>query len=222
MIRTLVVVLLAAAALSGCLARSPRVESVARPAAPTAETGPRTVAFRCTGDGNMTARFHKGEVRLFLPGRSVLLPAAVSASGARYAGAAGEFWDKGGQARVTLDGRQRDCVALDALDPWAEAKLAGVSFRALGHEPEWLVEVRPGRDVVLSRGIPPTADRWPYDRPRHTATARVWTLSSPRGSLTVFSTPRPCRDSMSGETFPETVTVISPVGTVQGCGRDLD
>lgn len=220
--RPVLVLLLTALGLAACTVPAPT--PTVTPAAPARvdDGGPRTVAYRCTGDGNLTARFHEGTVRLFLPGRSVLFPLAVSASGARYAGAGGEFWDKGGQARLTLDGRQRDCVALDALDPWSEARLSGVSFRALGHEPEWLVEVRPTRGVTFSQGLPPVSALWPYDRPRPTDTGRVWTLSARQGSLTVFVTPRPCRDSMSGETFPETVTVIAPTGTVQGCGRTLD
>lgn len=212
--------LLAGLILGACTVQTPSVAPSSAPA-PAAETGPRTVAYRCDGNGNMTARFQDGAVRLFLPGRSVLMRPAVSASGARYTAPTGEFWDKGGEARLTLDGRVRRCMAAETLDPWAEAKLSGVSFRALGHEPEWLLEVRPG-EVTLRHGVPPRIGRWPAEPPGHTARARVWTLSSPQGSLTVFATPRVCRDSMTGEAFSHAVTVMSPAGTVQGCGRDLD
>lgn len=214
-------ILTAGLAVGACTVQAPSV-AVAPPAAPAVETRTRTVAYHCNGDGNLTARFERQEVRLFLPGRSVRMLSAVSASGARYTGADGEFWDKGGEARLTLDGAQRRCVAQDALDPWSEARLSGVSFRAVGNEPAWLLEVRPARGVTFSQGIPPQVAPWPVEPPTQSGTARVWNLTAPQGTLTVFATPRPCADSMSGERFDYTVTVISPNGTVQGCGRDLD
>jgi heat shock protein HslJ len=46
-----------------------------------------------------------GEVELALPGRTVVLPQVVAASGAKYQDGSIVFWDRGTEARIEVDGK---------------------------------------------------------------------------------------------------------------------
>jgi uncharacterized lipoprotein YbaY len=84
-----------------------------------AQAGPAaadTTRWNC-GDLQIGATFDAvaNTTVLALPGRSLSLPHAVSASGARFADSAGnEFWSKGDSAMLTLAGRgKRNCSRTD-------------------------------------------------------------------------------------------------------------
>jgi heat shock protein HslJ len=69
---------------------------------------PASANFRC-GDTLVRATFPQGEAHLEVDGRTFRLEQAPSASGARYVAAqpvAIEFWSRGSEATLTLDGRQ--------------------------------------------------------------------------------------------------------------------
>lgn len=71
---------------------------------PLGEKPVNSAQFSCDADKTIQADFYKDKVRLVLSdGRTLDLPQAVSASGARYADAAGTtvFWNKGDTAFVT-------------------------------------------------------------------------------------------------------------------------
>jgi len=80
---------------------------------PTAAAGVATIhTFQC-GTLVVQVRFHPaGAAELMMEGRALTLPQAVSASGARYADAAGnQFWNKGKDAVLTLAGQEDvDCL----------------------------------------------------------------------------------------------------------------
>lgn len=63
-------------------------------------------AYRC-GDLAVTGHFSREQVTLDMGGKTLMLPQAMSASGARYADAQGnEFWGKGlKDATLTLAGK---------------------------------------------------------------------------------------------------------------------
>jgi putative lipoprotein len=61
----------------------------------------REYVFRCDGDVELRAIFHRDSVRLTFPDhRTVVLPQAISASGARYTDGTLTFWNKGREAIV--------------------------------------------------------------------------------------------------------------------------
>jgi len=61
----------------------------------------REYVFRCEGEVELRAVFHRDSVRLTFPDhRTVVLPQAISASGARYSDGALTFWNKGTEAIV--------------------------------------------------------------------------------------------------------------------------
>ncbi|WP_216187226.1 MliC family protein [Verticiella alkaliphila] len=97
--------LLAAAALAGCAQPLPRASM---PAPATAPMNGPAVTFQC-GTTAVQTQFGENTMSLTLDGRTLVLPQAIAASGARYAGLGPdgpvEFWNKGRQATLTVGPR---------------------------------------------------------------------------------------------------------------------
>lgn len=104
---------------------------------------------------------------------------------------------------------------------WHKAKLRGVAFRAVGQEPGWLLEITNGEEVLLVTDYGSTRTSMPYVEPvvyrEERRTQYILeaynTIVEIRGEL--------CTDTMSGESFEVTVTIIQTDRELQGCGRAL-
>ena len=109
----------------GCRSQSPEPDS-SQPAAAAPAPAPdqpspaaSTINARFTCDElTVSVAFEPSRVVLSLPGRTITLPQAVSASGARYSDGATTFWNKGREATFEFDGRSRHCVEASASAPW--------------------------------------------------------------------------------------------------------
>lgn len=186
------------------------------PARPTA-----AIAHWECGELGVMSRFDNAARRVTLSynGFSRVIPLARSASGARYADAAGDtFWTKGstGTLRLAPDA-PRDCVQAAQASPWNAALLRGVAFRAVGSEPGWSAEVS---------GAPPTLDAMLDYGERHvTAPLRaVPDGYEGRGDgdpIRLRITHATCHDGMSGQAFEATVVLEVARKAYRGCGADL-
>lgn len=93
------------------------------------------------------------------------------------------------------------------------------SFRAVGQEPGWLVEVF-GRDSIrflLDYGE--TLFTTPAPVPDSSASTLAWQATGPRGAIVLRATREPCTDAMSGDPFPARVTLTLGERVLTGCGR---
>lgn len=94
-----------------------RMQRVPGPGEAQAVTAANVTRWNC-GDLQVAATFDAASntTALTLPDRSLSLPHAMAASGARFAdGAGSEFWSKGDSAMLTLAGQaKRDCSRVDA------------------------------------------------------------------------------------------------------------
>lgn len=87
---------------AACVALASCQTTAAGPGAPST---PRTVSFGCENGTSLTATFSAtpDAVDLMLAsGERIALPRAASGSGARYASATHEFWNKGDEATLTV------------------------------------------------------------------------------------------------------------------------
>lgn len=184
-----------------------------------------SVRFRC-GDLLAAARFDnaRSELVLTIATRRIVLPQALSASGARYSDAAGnEFWNKGDEATLVLDGQRLACMATDEVSPWDEARGRGAVFRGLGTEPFWSLEVgggdAPDIQLALEMGERPLtvagATRLP-DRSGFRGTANDGSEVELRISRVE------CSDGMSDLGYPATIELDVATETFRGCGAFLD
>jgi uncharacterized membrane protein len=104
---------------------------------------------------------------------------------------------------------------------WHKARLRGVAFRAIGQEPGWLLEIINDEEILLVTEYGKTRNAYPYVEPQEDKTARK-TIYQIRDDTNILIESKPCSDSMSGESFEVTVTVMLGDKKLQGCGRALN
>jgi uncharacterized membrane protein/heat shock protein HslJ len=198
-------------------AREPPAAAVAAP-----EVG-RTFVFECAGDLSFTVRTGPGEVAVWAPsslgGRYAVLSQSRAASGARFEEGDFSFWNKGDLATFELAGQTyADCRSNPRQVPWADAARRGATFRALGNEPSWNLEVHPDR-LVLVTDLGAERAEFPYSDP--VVEGARTTYRSVGGELVAIVERQACVDTMSGEGFGVSATLTMNGRTLRGCGRFL-
>jgi uncharacterized membrane protein len=159
----------------------------------------------------------------FLPAGTKPLPHEPAASGARYSDGGIVLWSKGDAITLQQPGEPtRTCRNDRARAIWEHAKLSGVDFRAVGNEPGWHLEItadsiRLVTDYGARRRFMPTPER----RTDAVTGRTVYRVVAEGEAVEILLEPGPCRDTMSGEEFETTVTVVLEGGTLRGCGRAL-
>jgi heat shock protein HslJ len=178
--------------------------------------------YACLDSVRFSIRPNGDSVVLSLPERTAILPRVEAASGTKYAAGGVVFWAKGEGASLDAGGASHTgCRGRAAGDPWEEAALMSVEFRAVGQEPGWALDLAEGRWIryVGDYG----ATRVYAASPRQVRGAPEATVvynAEPEGrALRVEIRQAPCRDVMSGQSFTHVVTVRLDTGTVKGCGR---
>ncbi|HXS80939.1 MAG TPA: META domain-containing protein [Gammaproteobacteria bacterium] len=185
----------------------------------------RTLVYDCDGDVSFTVREGPGEVALWAPealgGTYQVLSLARSGSGVRYVEGDTVFWNKGNLATIEIAGQRFvDCRSNPSKALWADAKRRGATFRALGNEPGWYIEIFADRIVF---GTQPGTKRMEleYVEPIIEGTRRTYRASGDGYEGTVVIDRRGCVDTMSGEGFEAAATVSFENRTLRGCGRFL-
>ena len=220
--------------IAACERTGPEAAPTSVPAAPVAlpddETPPEGVlrAYVWECDGGVTLRvrnlYREDAVSIELHEGARKLPRVVSASGAKYADDSVTFWSKGGTATFEREGSPAiHCSEARAKSLRADARLRGVTYRAQGNEPGWLVEIGPGTSLVL------VAD---YGQERHEFDGITRSDEDGRSTVVFSGAQGPdaikvtlvretCRDDMSGEEFDHRAVVEFAGRELRGCGTAL-
>lgn len=215
-------ILLCNFALSGCADTS--TVNDAQTGIPVAEIEPLTFVYECPDDFSFVARIETGKAWLFLPGNTIDLPQVPSASGTRYSNGSDTFWSKGDEALIeTSDNKHTSCRNNRARAIWEHAKLNGVDFRALGNEPGWYMEISNKHDILLVTDYGQHTFRFtsaviktePLNR------TSIYNASNDDSMIEAVIKGDPCRDSMSGEAFSATVSIVINDKHYSGCGKAL-
>jgi putative lipoprotein len=197
---------------------SPQSADVTASKAAAPSKSPITARFDCDTLA-LTAIFHEDRVVIELPERSLTLPHVVSGSGARYSDGAITFWNKGREATFENEGRTQTCR--ERHDPWLEAAERGVDFRAVGQEPGWFLEIDKEKEVRLVYDYAEHELVAPVPSAVRKGTAILYETTVKAQHLVILIEEAACKDVMSGEAFPRTVTVTIGDRTLRGCGRDV-
>lgn len=211
--------------VSGCLPASPPPTVHISPREEAAQTQNEVAwVYTCNDGTRMTALFDADSVRLFLPGRSVMMRyISTGENGARYDRDGDVFVTHGENAILTQHGMpSRSCIGSKGPGPWELARLAGVDFRAVGHHPNWTLEMDQEGAIVLTGESVGGRATFPWSRPEHTDDRALWNSRSHGEMLTILVVKRPCLDEETNEQFEATVTAILDNRTYQGCGRALE
>lgn len=217
------------AALVLACACAPTDGPVPPPGAPAAEREGRAYVYDCADAGlRFTAWVAPDSMDVWLPaavGRPpVRIPRVEAASGARYEGEGVEVWTREREATLRIDGTDHSPCELDSqASTWEDARLRGVSFRGVGNEPGWLVEIRADGSarLVLDYGerelMISAADVSREESDLQT----VYRAVTDSHEVEVTIEAEWCPDTMSDETFDHTVAVTVGDRSYRGCGRWL-
>ena len=184
----------------------------------------QTYVYECPDDYSFVARIESGKAWLFLPGNTVELAQVPSASGTKYSNGINTFWSKGNEAMIeTSKDKHTGCKNNRARAIWEHAKLNGVDFRATGNEPGWYMEISNKEDILLVTDYGQRTYRFtssiinskPHDR------TTTYHAHNKGNMVEIVIKGIACQDSMSGEAFSATVSVIVNNRKYRGCGKAL-
>lgn len=211
-------VVMASVAISACAGTLPPV-----PSAPSVAAQPARYVYACPDGYHFSAHFQGDSAVVGLMARTVVLPQVASASGARYEAESILLRTKGEGARLEVGGTVYDeCAGTGVDDPWEESRLMGATFRAIGQEPGWSVEIYPTRALRFSGDYGRTLVVTPLPDPQFDSTGAVtYHARTEAHELRVTLVETPCRDAMSGTGFSHSATVHLDGREMQGCGREL-
>ena len=181
-----------------------------------------TTVYACSDGVRFSIRQAGDSIVLSLPERMATLPRVEVAGAAKYAAGGIVFWSQEEEASLEVGGAQHTgCLGRRAGDPWEEAALMGVEFRAVGQEPGWALDLVHGGWVRYAGDYGATQVYAPSATPVRGADPRTMVYDAePEGrNLRVELREQPCRDAMSGESFTHAVTVRLDGRAVEGCGR---
>lgn len=134
--------------------------------------------------------------RLVVADEVFAMRAEVSASGARYVAVDGsqtEFWSRGDEATVAVDGEVLpDCQLLRA---------PALPLRALGHEPSWLILID-DEAIALSTDFGARQLEFPLVEPEISAGGIRFVTETEDSRLTLALDRQPCSDTMANLAYP--------------------
>jgi uncharacterized membrane protein/membrane-bound inhibitor of C-type lysozyme len=181
--------------------------------------------YACDDGTSYTVAIGPEAALLLLPDGARRLPHVRSASGARYASDDGtEFWNKGEEAMLLIDGVQLAGCRSDAMAAvWETARVRGVDYRAVGNEPGWHLEIVDGGvsrfvgdygELVIEFDTPPAVDGGGPGSVDY-----FWQDGERR--IEVRLRPEDCRDTMVDVTYPLRARVKVDDRVFDGCARAL-
>ena len=130
----------------------------------------------------------------------------------------------GQTSEITIKGQNMsNCINNPRAAVWEEAKLRGVSYRAIGQEPPWVLEIDRENGFLLVTGYGEEKQQFPYVEPVTDSAQRTSSYTSEANGegITITIQGRDCRDSMSGEAFSSQVAIRWREQSLRGCGRAL-
>ena len=208
--------------LGGCIA--PAVKTETQPPRPSAVAlNDGHFVYECSGNLYAVDQLN-GAVLFHLSDHSRRLEQVRAASGTRYEDDAVMFWSKGDEAQLSFNqGAEQDCTMRTDIGPWEMARLRHVTFRAIGEEPGWALEIAEGRDIrfvgdygktSVTTQVPP-----PITEPGRGRTEYYATNAG--HDIGVIIVDGSCTDTMSGEEFDAKVAIELDGKNYTGCGKTL-
>jgi len=211
-------VALVIASVTGCAATPPVADNAA------------TYVYRCDGEASVIVVTIDGD-RAHLFSREASQPMRRQAGGADFAGAQVSYLPAqpaglapAQTAAITIGGNVlRNCTNDPRAAVWEAAKLRGISYRAVGQEPPWVLEIDREHGFMLSTGYAVNRHRFPYREPVSDTQQQITSYRTEvQGEAIVITIKgETCRDSMSGEVFGSRVEIEWRGQRLRGCGRAL-
>lgn len=180
--------------------------------------------YSCADGYRFSVRLLGDSAVVDLGERVLTLARADTAAGETYEAGDTVLQIEGGRARLDEGGvLHEDCEGIRADNPWEAARALGVTFRAVGQEPGWIVDINRQRQLRYTGDYGTTRIVFPAAEPvwDDSTNTVVFQSDTTGHQLVLTITPEPCQDAMSGETFTHTVAVQVDGNTLRGCGRGI-
>ena len=181
-----------------------------------------TWVYTCSPSFQFGARVMPEVVSLRLPTRTTAMPRVGASTGTRYAAGDVELTRRGETATLRIGSeRYSDCTGQRAETPWAEARLLGAEFRAVGREPVWNLEIDDDgrRARFLLEGS--SEIYLPLNETERVGSAISYQAVSDGHSLGITIDAQPCPNAMLGQGLTHTVRLAVDGFPYVGCGRML-
>jgi len=179
-------------------------------------------AFRCESDVVFDAWRGGDTLRIDFMNNEHILRAVAADGVEHYRGEGMEAWLDDGTALLLVGARRYECHLDESV---MQAIERGVDYRAIGQEPGWLLEVFADQSFELHYDYGAEVAKFPWVAPRTLDGARKYAVESAGAQLEIDIAVAPCIDVMSGQPYPDTVTVryrdASLERELSGCGRPL-
>lgn len=211
------------AALAGCAGEPVKTEPQAPASLPPEFVATHMAVLRCPDLAPVALQLNDHAVRIDGVGGPRDLPEVASASGAKYEAEGFLLWFKedGALYQQPEETEARDCRVYPVKGPWESAALREVSFRAIGTEPGWVMEVVPDKWILLLMNygqdrvvLPPVAAEKDGDTLR-------FRVQTDKNKFDAVVTPLPCSDGMSDDRYEQMVSITLNGIAFRGCGRFL-
>jgi membrane-bound inhibitor of C-type lysozyme len=188
------------------------------------QSAAETYVYECSDGYSFVARIEGEKAWLFLPEKTISLPHVPSGSGAKYSEDQITYRSKGDEALLEIGSEKHTkCKNNRVMAIWEDAKLRGVDFRAIGNEPGWNLEIMMSDKIVFVGNYGQNRYEFITTGPSTDQQTRttVYKVQNDKHEMSVIIIGRRCRDTMSGEAFETTVTVILDGKQYRGCGKAL-
>jgi putative lipoprotein len=181
--------------------------------------------WRCDDGQSLTMhnRLSERSIVLDLPEGPRKLPQVVSADGARYADESLQFWTRGREATFERTGSASlHCEEIRAQSLVEDARDRGVSYRGLGNEPGWTLEIGPGTALTWVTNYGTETHAWPNAVASGDPATGLSLTAGKAGEAIIVTVKRePCADDMSGDAFDYRFVIETGGRTLRGCGTQL-
>jgi putative lipoprotein len=182
------------------------------------------VAYRCGEDVGFVVKTRSDTAFVHMPGSVDTLPQVPAESGTRYSSGAATLWVRGSEALLETGGSTlAGCRSDVESEPWRAARARRVTFRAIGQEPGWHLELTERAGAVFVSDYGQTSWSGRAERPEvdpSRSTIR-WLVTAGGANLEVVATDTPCFDVMSGQPYEASVRILFEAREYDGCGRFL-
>ncbi|MDP0562617.1 MAG: hypothetical protein QS721_09980 [Candidatus Endonucleobacter sp. (ex Gigantidas childressi)] len=223
----LLAVLLLIAVLSGC-SSMPENKAAVVPfddkGFPQETMQGRVVYMQCVGGYEFPAQIQRDEAWLLFPeGAKRLVPKKIS-TGTLYSNGEYNFWITREQATLeVLDQPILQCRNNQNKAVWEESRLRGADFRAVGHNPDWYLELSLEGNTVFVGDAGSTRILFKTSIPVVDAEKKTSTYQMNNGNskITIVIKGESCVVPTTGELFDTKVTLYLEGKQMNGCGRAL-
>lgn len=179
--------------------------------------------YQCNNGFGFPAQGNENSITVFLKSGPRKLSDNHVEQGFHYSSGNITLQGVGDQAYFN-DGKQRYQCQIDRRkSQWEDAKYRGADFVAMGNEPGWKLELSLTGDMFYIGSYGTESFRIETPKPTHGKNGPlVFAAQNSEHSLWLSIDKKPCVDSMKGEQFDASVSLVVDDKPLTGCGMILN